>query len=180
MPCIQAVVACLTCILFVDSLMDLCARITASAILRSPRRSPPNGRARCVPRSSRGWLLDLPIGGQRSRRALCRPTQIDRPTICQLGRDKEGLLVSLQRTLSHFGADAFRCRCTLGMHGLLGWLRFLWTRFSQIDVEERPVSFVGAFLFHGCYLLFSLIVWDGLVVICACSRCSRRRQTQLT
>ena len=69
MPCIQAVADCLTCILFVDSLMDPCARITASAIPRFPRRSPPNGRAGCAPRSSRGWRLDLSIDGQRSRRA---------------------------------------------------------------------------------------------------------------
>ena len=44
---------------------------------------------------------------------LCVSTQIDCPTICQLGRDKEGLLVSLQRAPSHFGAGAFRCGCTL-------------------------------------------------------------------
>ena len=49
--------------------MDPCAWITAFATPRSHRRSLPNGRARCAPRSSRGWLLDLPIGGQRSRRA---------------------------------------------------------------------------------------------------------------
>ena len=29
-------------------------------------------------------------------------TQIDRPTICQLGRDKEGLFVSLQRAPALF------------------------------------------------------------------------------
>ena len=104
---------------------------------------------------------------------LSRPTEVDRPTICQLGGDEEGLLVSLQRPSSHFGADAFRCECTLGMHSLLGWLCFLWMHFSRIDVEERPVRFVGVFLFHGCYLLFCLIVWDGLVVIGACS-CRRR------
>ena len=111
---------------------------------------------------------------------LSRPTQIDRPTICQLGGDEEGLLVSLQRPSSHFGADAFRCECTLGMHGLPGWLCFLWMRFSQIDVEKLPVCFVGVFLFHGCYLLFSLIVWVGLVVIGACPCCSRRRRMRLT
>ena len=111
---------------------------------------------------------------------LSRPTQIDRPTICQLGGDEEGLLVSLQRPSSHFGADAFRCECTLGMHSLLGWLCFLWMRFSRIDVEKRPVRFVGVFLFHGCYFLFCLIVWDGLVVISACPCCSCRRRTRLT
>jgi len=68
-PCIQAVADCLTCILFVDSLMDPCAWITAFATPRSHRRSLPNGYARCAPQSSRGWLLDLPIDGQRSRRA---------------------------------------------------------------------------------------------------------------
>ena len=36
------------------------------------------------------------------------PTQIDRPTFDQLGGDEEGLLVSLQRPSSHFGADALR------------------------------------------------------------------------
>ena len=33
---------------------------------------------------------------------LCVSTQIDRPTICQLGRDKEGLFVSLQRAPALF------------------------------------------------------------------------------
>ena len=45
---------------------------------------------------------------------LSRPTEVDRPTICQLGRDEEGLLVSFQCSSPHFGADAFRCGCTLG------------------------------------------------------------------
>ena len=45
---------------------------------------------------------------------LCRPTQIDRPTICQLDRNKEGLLVSLQCPSLHFGAEAFRRGCTVG------------------------------------------------------------------
>ena len=45
---------------------------------------------------------------------LSRPTEVDRSTICQLGRDEEGLLVSFQCSLPHFGADAFRCGCTLG------------------------------------------------------------------
>ena len=165
---------------FVDSLMDPCAWITAFAIPRSPRRSPPNGRARCAPRSSRGWRPITQSTDNEVGALLSRPTEVDRPTICQLDRNKEGLLVSLQRPSSHFGADAFRCGCTLGMHGLLGWLRFLWMRFSQIDIEERPVSFVGVFLFHGCYLLFCLIVWVGLVVICACPCCSRRRRMRLT
>jgi len=176
MLCIQAVVDCLTCLSFVNSLMNLCTWITAFATPRSPRRSLPNGHARCAPRSSRGWRLDLPIDGQRSRRAPRAP----RPTICQLGGDEEGLLVSLQRPSSHFGADAFRCECTLGMHGLPGWLCFLWMPFSQIDVEKLPICFVGVFLFHGCYLLFSLIVWVGLVVIGACPCCSRRRRMRLT
>ena len=48
------------------------------------------------------------------RAVLCYPTQIDRSTICQLGRDEEGLLVSFQCSSPHFGADAFRCGCTLG------------------------------------------------------------------
>ena len=73
---------------------------------------------------------------------LCRPTQIDCPTFDQLDGDEESLLVSLQRPSSHFGADAFRCECTLGMHGLLGWLCHLWTRFSQIDVEKRTDRFI--------------------------------------
>ena len=68
MPCIQAVADCLTCILFVDSLMDPCAWITAFAIPRSHWRSLPNGYVRCAPQSSRGWRLNLPIDGQRSRR----------------------------------------------------------------------------------------------------------------
>ncbi len=92
-------------------------------------------------------------------RVLLRlPTEIDRPTICQLGRDKEGLFVSLQRLPPHFGADAFGCGCILCMHGLLGWLCYLWMRFSQIGIKRCLIHFVGAFLFHGCYLLFSLIV----------------------
>ena len=49
--------------------MHLRTRITAFATPRSHRRSPPNGRARCAPQSSRGWRLDLSIDGQRSRRA---------------------------------------------------------------------------------------------------------------
>ena len=159
--------------------MNQCAWITAFAIPRFPRRSPPNGRAQCAPRSSTDWRPCLPIDGQRSRALLSRPTQIDCPTFDQLGGDEEGLLVSLQRSSSHFGADAFRCECTLGMHGLLGWLCFLWMRFFRIDVKERPVRFVGVFLFHGCYFLFCLIVWDGLVVISACPCCSCRRRTRL-
>ena len=68
-PCIQTVIDCLMCISFVDSLMDLYARITASAIPRSPRRSPPNGHAQCALQSSTGWRHDRPIDGQQSRRA---------------------------------------------------------------------------------------------------------------
>ena len=180
MPCIQAIAACLAFTSFMDSSTNPRARVTAFAIPRSPRRSPPNGRARCAPRSSRGWRPITQSTDNKVGTLLCVSTQIDRPAICQLGGDEEGLLVSLQRAPSHFGADAFRCRCTLGMHGLLGWLCFLWMRFSQIDVEKLPVSFVGVFLFHGCYLLFCLIVWVGLVVIGACPCCPRRRQTRLT
>ena len=87
MPCIQAVADCLTCILFVDPLMDPCARITASAIPRFPRRSPPNGRAGCAPRSSRGWHLDLPIDGQRSRRAPELPDSNRLPDVRSAPRD---------------------------------------------------------------------------------------------
>ena len=72
-PCIQTVIDCLTCILFVNFLIDLYARITASAIPRFPRRSPPNGRARCAPQSSKGWHLDRPSDGQRSPRAPACP-----------------------------------------------------------------------------------------------------------
>ena len=73
MPCIQAVTACLACISFVDSLMDRCAWITAFSTPRFPRRSLPNGRARCAPRSSRGWLPDLPIDEQQSPRGPVLP-----------------------------------------------------------------------------------------------------------
>ena len=94
MPCIQTVIDCLTCILFVNFLIDLYARITASAIPRFPRRSPPNGRARCVPRSSRGWLLDLPIGGQRSRRAPVSPDSNRLPDV----RSAQEISVEVRRS----------------------------------------------------------------------------------
>ena len=82
------------CISFVDSLMDLCAWITASAIPRFPRRSLPNGRARCAPRSSRGWLLDLPIGGQRSRRAPVSPYSNRLPDV----RSAQEIFVEVRRS----------------------------------------------------------------------------------
>ena len=44
---------------------------------------------------------------------LSRPTEVDRPTICQLGRDEKSLLVSLQCSSPHFGADAMPA--TLGI-----------------------------------------------------------------
>ena len=114
-------------------------------------------------------------------RALLRlPTEIDRPTICQFGRDEKGLLVSLQRAPPHFGADAFRWGCILGRHGWHRWHGVLWMRFFQIGIERCPVRFVEAFLFHACYLLFGLMGWDCLVVIGACFCCSRRRRTRLT
>ena len=93
-PCIQTVIDCLMCISFVDSLMDLCAWITASAIPRFPRRSLPNGRARCAPRSSRGWLLDLPIGGQRSRRAPVSPYSNRLPDV----RSAQEIFVEVRRS----------------------------------------------------------------------------------
>ena len=87
MPCIQAVADCLTCILFVDSLMDPCAWITAFATPRSHRRSLPNGCARCAPQSSIGWRLDLPIDGQRSRRAPELPYSNRPPDVRSAPRD---------------------------------------------------------------------------------------------
>ena len=86
-PCIQAVINCLTCILFVDSLMDLRTRITAFATPQSPRRSPPNGRARCAPQSSRGWRSDRPNDGQRSRPAPELPDSNRLPDIRSAPRD---------------------------------------------------------------------------------------------
>ena len=74
--------------------MDLCAWITASAIPRFPRRSLPNGRARCAPRSSRGWLLDLPIGGQRSRRAPVSPYSNRLPDV----RSAQEIFVEVRRS----------------------------------------------------------------------------------
>ena len=99
MPCIQTVAACLMCISFVDSLMDPCAWITASATPRSPRRSLPNGRARCAPRSSRGWHLDLPIDGQRSRRASELPDSNRLPGV----RSAQEISVGVRRSKTLVG-----------------------------------------------------------------------------
>ena len=94
MPCIQAVADCLTCILFVDSLMDPCAWITAFATPRSHRRSLPNGYVRCAPQSSRGWRLDLPIDGQRSRRAPELPDSNRLPGV----RSAQEIFVEVRRS----------------------------------------------------------------------------------
>ena len=81
------VVACLTCTSFVDSSMNPRARITACATPRSPRRSLPNGYVRCAPQSSRGWRLDLPIDGQRSRHASELPDSNRLPDVRSAPRD---------------------------------------------------------------------------------------------
>ena len=94
--------------------MNQCAWITAFAIPRFPRHSLPNGRARCAPRSSTDWPPVSQSTDNEVGALLCCPTQIDRPTICQLDRNKEGLLVSLQCPSLHFGAEAFRSGCTVG------------------------------------------------------------------
>ena len=113
-PCIQTDAACLARKSIVDTLIHLRTRITAFATFRSPRRSLPNGHARCAPRSSRGWHPYPSIDGQQSRHAPVSPYSNRLPTICQLGGDEEGLLVSLQHLPPHFGADAFRCGCIIG------------------------------------------------------------------
>ena len=87
MPCIQAVAACLARKSIVDSLMDLRAWITAFATPRSHRRSLPNGYVRCAPQSSRGWRLDLPIDGQRSRCASELPDSNRLPDVRSALRD---------------------------------------------------------------------------------------------
>ena len=87
MPCIQADAACLARKSIVDSLMDPCAWITAFATPRSHRRSLPNGCARCAPQSSIGWRLDLPIDGQRSRRAPELPDSNRPPDVRSAPRD---------------------------------------------------------------------------------------------
>ena len=73
MLCIQTVAACLTCISFVDSLMERCAWITAFSTPRSHRRSPPSEHTRCALRGSTIWHPDLPIDGQQSRRGPVLP-----------------------------------------------------------------------------------------------------------
>ena len=117
MSYIQAVVACRAYTSFGNFSTNPCTRITASAIPRSPRRSPPNGHARYAPRSSRDWRPCPPIDGQRSRHApvcLYSNRQPDDLSAWQgQGRSPCRPPASLA---PHFGADAFRCECTLGMH----------------------------------------------------------------
>ena len=99
MLCIQAIIDCLTCILFVDSLTNLCAWITAFAIPRSPRRSLPNGRAQCAPRSSRGWRHDCPIDRQRSRRAPESPDSNKLPDV----RSAQEIFIEVRRSKTLVG-----------------------------------------------------------------------------
>ena len=94
MLCVQMVVACLTCTSFVDSSMNPRARITASATPRSPRRSLPNGYVRCAPQSSRGWRLDLPIDGQRSRHASELPDSNRLPDV----RSAQEIFIEVRRS----------------------------------------------------------------------------------
>ena len=88
------VVACLTCTSFVDSSMNPRARITACATPRSPRRSLPNGYVRCAPQSSRGWRLDLPIDGQRSRHASELPDSNRLPDV----RSAQEIFIEVRRS----------------------------------------------------------------------------------
>ena len=74
--------------------MDPCAWITASATPRSPRRSLPNGRARCAPRSSRGWHPDRPNDEQRSRRAPEMPDSNRLPDV----RSAQEIFVEVRRS----------------------------------------------------------------------------------
>ena len=79
--------------------MHLRTRITAFATPRSHRRSPPNGRARCAPQSSRGWRLDLSIDGQRSRRAPELPDSNRLPGV----RSAQEISVGVRRSKTHVG-----------------------------------------------------------------------------
>ena len=137
MPCIQAVADCLTCILFVDSLMDPCARITASAIPRFPRRSPPNGRAGCAPRSSRGWRLDLSIDGQRSRRAPELPDSNRLPGV----RSAQEISVGVRRSKTLVGEISVGVRRLKTLVGEISvGVRRLKTLVREISVGVRRLK----------------------------------------
>ena len=79
--------------------MNLCAWITAFASPRSPRRSLPNGRAQCAPRSSRGWRHDCPIDRQRSRRAPESPDSNKLPDV----RSAQEIFIEVRRSKTLVG-----------------------------------------------------------------------------
>ena len=79
--------------------MDPCAWITAFATPRSHRRSLPNGYVRCAPQSSRGWRLDLPIDGQRSRRASELPDSNRLPDV----RSAQEIFIEVRRSKTLVG-----------------------------------------------------------------------------
>ena len=74
--------------------MNQCAWITAFAIPRFPRRSPPNGRARYAPRSSTDWRPCLPIDGQRSRHASELPDSNRLPDV----RSAQEIFIEVRRS----------------------------------------------------------------------------------
>ena len=117
--------------------MDPCAWITASATPRSPWRSLPNGRARCAPRSSRGWHPDRPNDGQRSRRAPVSPYSNRPPDV----RSAQEISVEVQRSKTLVGEISVGVRRSKTLVGEISvGVRRLKTLVGEISVGVRRLK----------------------------------------
>ena len=83
------------------------------------------------------WKVAAPVAQSADDEVctlLCRPTQINRLSVVQFGRNKEGLFVGFERSPSHLGTDAplngcILCvQCRLGSYYFLA-ICFLWWSF---------------------------------------------------
>ena len=117
--------------------MDPCAWITASATPRSPWRSLPNGRARCAPRSSRGWHPDRPNDGQRSRRAPVSPYSNRPPDV----RSAQEISVEVQRSKTLVGEISVGVRRSKTLVGEISvGVRRSKTLVGEISVGVRRLK----------------------------------------
>ena len=117
--------------------MHLRTRITAFATPRSHRRSPPNGRARCAPQSSRGWRLDLSIDGQRSRRAPELPDSNRLPGV----RSAQEISVGVRRSKTLVGEISVGVRRSKTLVGEISvGVRRSKTLVGEISVGVRRLK----------------------------------------
>ena len=117
--------------------MDPCAWITAFAIPRFPRRSLPNGRAQCAPRSSTDWRPCLPIDGQRSRRTPESPDSNRLPDV----RSAQEISVGVRRSKSLVGEISVGVRRSKTLVGEISvGVRRLKTLVREISVGVRRLK----------------------------------------